>query len=55
MAILEGKSAVVTGSGLKDVRAAVKAGGAPIDLPPSDEALDEMLRSAAAGGRAERS
>ncbi len=37
--------AVLTGSGLKDVRAALRAGGAPIDLPPDDEALDEHLRA----------
>ena len=36
--------AVLTGSGLKDVRAALRAGGAPIDLPPDDAALDEHLR-----------
>ncbi len=36
--------AVLTGSGLKDVRAALRAGGAPVDLPPDDEALDEHLR-----------
>jgi threonine synthase len=36
--------AVLTGSGLKDVRAALRAGGAPVDLPPEDEALDEHLR-----------
>jgi threonine synthase len=36
--------AVLTGSGLKDVRAALRAGGAPVDLPADDEALDEHLR-----------
>jgi len=36
--------AVLTGSGLKDVRAALRAGGSPVDLPPEDEALDEHLR-----------
>jgi threonine synthase len=36
--------AVLTGSGLKDVRAALRAGGAPVDLPPDDEALDQHLR-----------
>jgi threonine synthase len=36
--------AVLTGSGLKDVRAALQAGGSPVDLPPDDEALDEHLR-----------
>jgi threonine synthase len=35
---------VLTGSGLKDVRAALRAGGAPTDLPPDDQALDEHLR-----------
>jgi threonine synthase len=36
--------AVLTGSGLKDVRAALRSGGSPVDLPPEDEALDEHLR-----------
>jgi threonine synthase len=36
--------AVLTGSGLKDVRAALRAGGAPVDLPADDAALDEHLR-----------
>jgi threonine synthase len=36
--------AVLTGSGLKDVRAALRAGGSPVDLAPDDEALDEHLR-----------
>jgi hypothetical protein len=36
--------AVLTGSGLKDVRAALRAGGSPVDLPPDDAALDEHLR-----------
>jgi threonine synthase len=36
--------AVLTGSGLKDVRAALRAGGRPVDLPPDDAALDEHLR-----------
>jgi threonine synthase len=36
--------AVLTGSGLKDVRAALRAGGAPVDLPPDDEALEDHLR-----------
>jgi threonine synthase len=36
--------AVLTGSGLKDVRAALRAGGAPIDLPPDDDTLDAHLR-----------
>jgi threonine synthase len=36
--------AVLTGSGLKDVRAALRAGGKPVDLPPDDAALDEHLR-----------
>lgn len=36
--------AVLTGSGLKDVRAALRAAGAPVDLPPEDAALAEHLR-----------
>jgi threonine synthase len=36
--------AVVTGSGLKDVRAAIRAAGRPVDLPPDDAALAEHLR-----------
>ena len=36
--------AVVTGSGLKDVRTAIRAAGAPVDLPPEDAALAEHLR-----------
>jgi threonine synthase len=36
--------AVLTGSGLKDVRAALRAGGKPLDLPPVDAALDDHLR-----------
>jgi threonine synthase len=36
--------AVVTGSGLKDVRGALRAAGAPVDLPASDDALDALLR-----------
>jgi len=35
--------AVVTGSGLKDVRSAMRAAGAPIELPPDDAALDDHL------------
>jgi threonine synthase len=35
--------AVVTGSGLKDVRAAVRAVGAPVDLAPDDAALAQHL------------
>ncbi|HXK08364.1 MAG TPA: threonine synthase [Vicinamibacteria bacterium] len=35
--------AVLTGSGLKDVRAALRA-GRPVDLPPDDAALDDHLR-----------
>ncbi len=35
---------VLTGSGLKDVRAAMQAAGAPVDLPPEDAALAEHLR-----------
>ena len=36
--------AMLTGSGLKDVRAALRAGGRPVDLPPDDAALDAHLR-----------
>jgi threonine synthase len=36
--------AVLTGSGLKDVRAALRAGGRPTELPPDDAALDGYLR-----------
>ena len=35
--------AVVTGSGLKDVRSATRAAGAPIELPPDDAAIDAHL------------
>jgi threonine synthase len=35
--------AVVTGSGLKDVRSATEAAGTPIELPPEDSALDAHL------------
>jgi len=35
--------AVVTGSGLKDVRTAIRAAGAPFDLPPDDAALADHL------------
>jgi threonine synthase len=35
--------AVVTGSGLKDVRTAARAAGTPVDLPPDDAALAEHL------------
>jgi threonine synthase len=34
---------VVTGSGLKDVRSAMRAAGAPIELPADDAALDAHL------------
>ena len=36
--------AVLTGSGLKDVRGAQRAAGRPVDLPPEDAALDAHLR-----------
>jgi len=36
--------AVVTGSGLKDVRTAIRAAGAPVDLPPDDDALADHLQ-----------
>jgi threonine synthase len=35
--------AVVTGSGLKDARTALRAAGAPVDLPPDDRALADHL------------
>jgi threonine synthase len=35
--------AIVTGSGLKDVRSATRAAGAPVDLPPDDAALADHL------------
>jgi threonine synthase len=35
--------AVVTGSGLKDVRTAIRAGGSPVEMPPSLEALAAHL------------
>lgn len=35
--------AVVTGSGLKDVKTATRAAGKPVDLPPDDGALDAHL------------
>ncbi len=35
--------AVLTGSGLKDVRAALRAGGEPVSLPPDDAALADHL------------
>ena len=35
--------AVITGSGLKDVRTATRAAGAPVDLPADDQALAEHL------------
>jgi threonine synthase len=39
--------AVVTGSGLKDVRTAMRAAGEAIRLPPEDGALDDFLKSRA--------
>ena len=36
--------AVVTGSGLKDVRSAIRAAGEPVTLPPADDQLDAYLR-----------
>jgi threonine synthase len=36
--------AVVTGSGLKDVRAAKSAAGEPFDLPPDGSGLEDILR-----------
>jgi threonine synthase len=35
---------IVTGSGLKDVKSALRAGGEPVSLPPDDAALAEHLR-----------
>ena len=35
---------VVTGSGLKDVRTAIRAAGQPVELPPDDAALADHLR-----------
>lgn len=35
--------AVLTGSGLKDVKSALRAGGKPVDLPPDDAALSDHL------------
>ncbi len=35
---------VVTGSGLKDTRSAIRAAGQPVALPPEDAALDAHLR-----------
>ena len=40
----ESALAVLTGSGLKDVRAALRAAGKPVELPPDDAALDDHLR-----------
>jgi threonine synthase len=36
--------AMLTGSGLKDVRSALRAAGDPVNLPPDDTALDDHLR-----------
>jgi hypothetical protein len=35
---------MLTGSGLKDVRSALRAAGQPVELPPDDAALDDHLR-----------
>jgi threonine synthase len=40
----ESALAVVTGSGLKDVKTAIRVAGAPVSLPPDDAALDDHLR-----------
>jgi threonine synthase len=40
----EAALAVVTGSGLKDVKTAMGAVAAPVTLPPDDAALDEYLK-----------
>jgi threonine synthase len=40
----ESALAVLTGSGLKDVRAALRAAGKPVELPPDDAVLDHHLR-----------
>jgi threonine synthase len=39
----ESALAVVTGSGLKDVRSALRAAGQPVEIPPDDAALDAYL------------
>jgi hypothetical protein len=36
--------AVVTGSGLKDVRSAIRAAGQPVTLPADDAQLDAYLK-----------
>jgi threonine synthase len=36
--------AVITGSGLKDVRTAIAAVAQPVTLPPDDAALDDYLK-----------
>jgi threonine synthase len=36
--------AVMTGSGLKDVKTALRATGPPVSLPPSDSELDAYLK-----------
>ncbi|HEY3121247.1 MAG TPA: pyridoxal-phosphate dependent enzyme, partial [Vicinamibacteria bacterium] len=36
--------AVITGSGLKDTKSAMRAAGKPVDLPPDDRALADHLR-----------
>jgi hypothetical protein len=36
--------AVMTGSGLKDVKTAMRAAGEPVSLPPNDADLDAYLK-----------
>ena len=40
----ETAAVVVTGNGLKDVQSAIRANAPPIDLPPSLDALAQVLR-----------
>jgi threonine synthase len=44
--------AVLTGSGLKDVRSALRAAGEPVSLPPDDRALADHLEERPLGSRA---
>ena len=46
----ETAAVVVTGNGLKDVQSAIRANAPPIDLPPSLDALDEVLQQMGMGG-----
>ncbi|MGD0061206.1 MAG: pyridoxal-phosphate dependent enzyme, partial [Verrucomicrobiia bacterium] len=40
--------AVITGNGLKDIKAAIETAGTPIHIPPDLDALDEELKKRAA-------